>query len=307
MIDDYRTGKHEKAVNKDNAYYNYYQYLPHRSKTNYDIDDFDLYLRNVRNFKQSVYGRFVTNGDNKSVMYGTSEYYLNAEKLYGANALSIFSLARHESGNGRSSIAVNKNNLFGHNAIDGNAYNNATGYLDARRSIYEHGYGYINYGYARVADWRYNGSHFGNKNTGMNVQYASDVYWGEKAASYYYEFDKANGLLDKDYYQLVLSTSSNVNVRREPKTGSTSVYTIKKVGLPFILIEEVHGETVAGSDIWYKIQSDSNVNNSGSLISTSSSNWSSYNWTGYLYVHSSYFKKMLENKMKMENIMHQLM
>ena len=292
MIDDYRTGKHEKAVNKDNAYYNYYQYLPHRSKTNYDIDDFDAYLRNVRNFKQSVYGRFITSGDNKSVMYGTSEYYLNAEKLYGANALSIFSLARHESGNGRSDIAVNKNNLFGHNAIDGNAYNNATGYLDARRSIYEHGYGYINYGYARVADWRYNGSHFGNKNTGMNVAYASDVYWGEKAASYYFEFDKTNGMLDKDYYQLIVSTSSGVNVRKAPKTSSSSVYTVKKVGLPFILIEEVHGETVGGNDIWYKIQSDSNVTDSGSLISTSSSNWSSYNWRGYLYVHSSYFKKI---------------
>ena len=187
MIDDYRSGKHEKAVNKDKGYYNYYQYLPHRSKTNYDIDDFDSYLRNVLNFKGSLYGKMLTS--NNSVMYGTSEYYLYAEKLYGANALSIFSLGRHESANGRSTIAYNKNNIFGHNAVDGAAYSNATGYLDVRSSIYTHGYGYINYLYAKVGSSTYNGSHFGNKNTGMNVMYASDVFWGEKAASYYYSFD----------------------------------------------------------------------------------------------------------------------
>ena len=294
MIDDYRESKHERAVNKDNPYYNYYQYLPHRSKTNYDIEDFDAYIRNVLNFKGSLYGKFLTN--NYSIMYGTSEYYLNAEKLYGANALSIFSLARHESDNGRSSISYNKNNLFGHNAVDGSAYTSATGYLDARSSIYSHGYGYINYGYAKVSDWRYNGSHFGNKNTGMNVQYASDVYWGEKAASYYYSFDKENGFLDKDYYQLIISEYKNVNVRVEPKTSGKAVYTIKKVGIPFILVEEVHGETVSGSDIWYKIQSDSNVDNSGNLISTSKNNWAKYNWTGYLYVHSSFFKKINTGK-----------
>ena len=40
---------------------------------------------------------------------------------------------------------INKNNIFGHNAVDGSAYSSATGYLDIRSSIYTHGYGYINY------------------------------------------------------------------------------------------------------------------------------------------------------------------
>ena len=225
-------------------------------------------------------------------MYGTSEYYLFAEKMYGANALSIFSLGRHESGNGRSSIAYNKNNIFGHNAVDGSAYSSATGYLDVRSSIYTHGYGYISNGYAKVADSRYNGSHFGNKNTGMNVMYASDVYWGEKAASYYYAFDKENGLLDKDYYQLIISTHSEINVRTAPNTKSSIAYTIKKTNIPFIVLEEIHGETVGGSDIWYKVQSDSNISNDGKLIPGNSSNWPEYNWTGVVYVHSNYFKKI---------------
>lgn len=294
MLDDYREGKHERAVNKDNAYYNYYQFLPHRSKTNYDIDDIDSYIRNVLGYRGSLYGKTLT--DYNSVMYGTSEYYLFAEKMYGANALSIFSLGRHESANGRSSIAYNKNNIFGHNAVDGAAYSSATGYLDVRSSIYTHGYGYINYGYARVSDWRYNGSHFGNKNTGMNVQYASDVYWGEKAASYYFAFDKENGFMDRNYYQLIVSTSTNINVRTAPNTSSSSPYTIKKTNVPFILLEEVHGETVGGSDIWYKIQSDSNISNSGSLIGSNSSTWPEYNWDGVVYVHSNYFMKINDAK-----------
>ena len=294
LIDDTRSGKVEKSVNKDNAYYNYYQYLPHRSKTNYDIDDFDAYLRSVLGFKGSLYGKKLTN--NYSVMYGSSEYYLFAEKMYGANALSIFSLGRHESGNGRSYIAYNKNNIFGHNAVDGAAYSSATGYLDVRSSIYTHGYGYINYGYAKVSDWRYNGSHFGNKATGMNVQYASDVYWGEKAAGYYYEFDKSNGFMDRNFYQLIVTNTANVKVNVAPNTTSNSPYTIKKKNVPFIVLEEVEGETIGGSNIWYKVQSDSNISNSGSLIASNSSTWPEYNWNGVVYVHSSYFTKINDAK-----------
>lgn len=294
MIDDYKNNKHDNAVNKDNAYYNYYLYLPHRSKTNYDIDDLDNYIRNVLNFRGSLYGKFLTS--NNSVIYGTSEYFMYAEKLYGANALSVFSLSRNESANGRSSIAYNKNNIFGHNAVDGAAYTSASGYLDVRSSIYTHGYGYINYGYARVSDSRYNGSHFGNKNTGMNVMYASDVYWGEKAANFYYTFDKENGLLDYNYYQLIISNSSDVNVRSNPNTKSKIVYSVKKVGIPFILLEEVEGEMVNGNKIWYKIQSDSNIDSNATLISSNSNTWPEYNWNGALYVHSSYFTKINEGK-----------
>lgn len=294
MINDYRANTHNESINKDNAYYNYYLYLPHRSKTNYAIDDFDSYIRNVLNFKGSLYGKFLT--DNYSVIYGTAEYFMYAEKMYGANALSVFSLSRNESANGRSFISYNKNNIFGHNAVDGAAYSSATGYLDVRSSIYSHGYGYINYGYAKVSDSRYNGSHFGNKNTGMNVMYASDVYWGEKAASYYYSFDKANGMEDYNYYQLIVSNTTNINVRSAPSTSSSVVYQIKKSNTPFILIQEVEGTAVNGNNIWYKIQSDSNVTNAGVLIGSNSSTWPQYNWNGYVYVHSSYFNKINDAK-----------
>ena len=297
MIDDYKNNSHEKSVNKDNPYYNYYLYLPHRSKTNYDIDDLDSYIRNVLNFNGSIYGKKYVKG--YSTIYGTAEYYMYSEKMYGANALMVFSLSRNESGNGTSSIAINKNNIFGHNAVDGSAYSSATGYLDIRSSIYTHGYGYINYGYARMSDSRYNGSHFGNKNTGMNVMYASDIYWGEKAASYYYNFDKDNGLLDYNYYQLIISKYSDINIRTSPNTKGSVLYTTKKSNIPFILLEEVEGESVNGNTTWYKIQSDSNIDNNSKLIGSNSSTWPEYNWNGVLYVHSSYFDKI--NDAKVDN------
>ncbi len=290
MLDDYKANSHEKSVNKDNAYYNYYLFLPHRSKTNYDIDDLDAYIRNILNFKGSIYGKMYVN--NYSSLYGSSEYFMYSEKMYGTNALMAFSLSRNESANGTSSIAINKNNIFGHNAVDGAAYSSATGYLDIRSSIYTHGYGYVNYGYARVADSRYHGSHFGNKNTGMNVMYASDVFWGEKAASYYYSFDKDNGMLDYNYYQLIVSKYDDINVRTSPSMTSPVSYMIKQAGIPFIVLEEVEGASVDGNNIWYKIQSDSNIDNKGQLIGSNSSTWPQYNWSGALYVHSSFFEKI---------------
>ena len=290
MIKDYREGVHDRSANKDEPYYSYYQFLPHRSKTNYTVDDLDSYMRNVLNLKGSLYGKFLT--DNNSMLYGTSEYYMNSEKLYGANAISVFSLSRNESANGRSSIAYNKNNVFGHNAVDGAAYTSATGYLDVKSSIYSHGYGYINYGYARVSDWRYYGSHFGDKDTGMNVQYASDVYWGEKAADYYYAFDRDNGMLDYNYYQLIVANVEDINVRSGPSTSSKVLYTINKRGITYILLEEVEGTSINGNNIWYKIQSDSNITNNYEFIPSNKDTWPEYNWDGAVYVHSSYFSKI---------------
>ena len=293
MLTDYKNGNFDNSVNKDNPYYNYYLYLPHRTRTNYTIDDLDIYLRNVKGFIGTTYGRQYISKSKYSALYGTSEYYMKAEELYGANAISVFGLSVNESGNGRSDLAVKKNNVFGHSAYDGTAYESGTGYMDIRSSIYSHSYSYINYGYSEVSDSRYYGGHFGNKLTGMNVKYASDIYWGDKAASYYYDFDQDNGMLDYNYYQLVISTGSKINARSGPNTGSKAVYSIPYEGIPFVLIEEVEGQEINGSTIWYKLQSDTSITNTGSVIK-SNSNMPQYNWEGYVYVHSSYFKKINE-------------
>ena len=295
MLSDYKNDSYENSVNKDKPYYNYYLYLPHRTRTNYTIDDMDIYLRNVKGFNGSVFGKQLFSGYSKySALYGTSEYYMKAEELYGANAISVFGLSMNESGNGRSKIAIEKNNVFGHSAYDGMAYDKATGYMDIRSSIYSHAYSYINYGYSEVSDDRYYGGHFGNKLTGMNVKYASDVYWGEKAVGYYYEFDKDNGMLDYNYYQLIISKGTKIYTRTEPNTSSKSPYMIPYKGIPFVLIEEVEGQEINGSKIWYKIQSDSNITNTGTVVGSNSTTMPQYNWEGYVYVHSSFFEKINE-------------
>jgi len=50
---------------------------------------------------------------------------LDIEELYGINAYFTIAVMKLESGHGKSKIARDKNNLFGLNAIDGDAYNKA--------------------------------------------------------------------------------------------------------------------------------------------------------------------------------------
>ena len=103
-------------------------------------------------------------------------------------------------------------------------------------------------------------------------------------------------MLDYNYYQLIISNTKDINARIEPNTSSKRVFSIKKTNLPFVLIEEVEGESVKGNNIWYKIQADSNITNNGDLISSNSETWPKYNWDGYVYVHSSYFTKINDAK-----------
>lgn len=292
LITDYKSGNYNHSVNKNNPYYNYYMYLPHRGKTNYSSDDIDAYLKNTRGLIGTIYGKMYV--DKYSNMFGTGIYFKSAENLYGANAILMMSLATNESAIGQSKIAREKNNLFGHNATDGNAYNNATGYLNAYQSIIYHANSWINCGYAKPTDWRYHGSNMGNKSIGMNVMYASDPYWGEKAANYYYQFDKQNGFLDYNYYQLGITDANGtntLNVRKDSNTYSSPLYTVDPKNTIVIILGEEKGQVVNGSDVWYKVVSDANLNNlRNSIMGCSTTNY--YNWNSYAYIHSSYVKKI---------------
>ena len=131
----------------------------------------------------------------------------------------------------------------------------------------------------------------GNKSSGMNIKYASDPYWGEKAANYYYLFDKDNGFLDYNYYQLGITTNYGFNVRSEPNQTSSIPFTIKSLNVPVIILEEVKGTYYNGSDIWYKVVSDMNLNGTRtSGVSCSYANY--YNYNSYVYIHSSFIKKI---------------
>ncbi|MBQ8892095.1 MAG: DUF5011 domain-containing protein [Bacilli bacterium] len=289
LITDYKNGNYNNSSNKDNPYYNYYMYLPHRGRSNYTADDIDAYLKNTKNLIGTIYGRqYVSRYSN---MWASGIFFKSSETLYGGNAILMMSLATNESALGQSRIAIDKNNLFGHAAYDSSAYDSATGYLNPYQSILGHAKSYINCGYANPNDSRYRGSNMGDKSSGMNIMYASDPYWGEKAANYYYLFDKDNGFLDYNYYQLGITNIDSVNVRSEPNLTSSIPFNLKYKNVPVIILGEVNGTNVNGSTKWYKIVSDANLTvDRTSIQSCSYTNY--YNYNSYVYVHSSFINKI---------------
>ena len=155
LITDYKNGNYNNSINKDNPYYNYYMYLPHRARSNYTADDIDAYLKNTKNLIGTIYGKQLVS--RYSNMYQTGIFFKSSETLYGGNAILMMTLAINESALGQSRIAIDKNNLFGHAAYDSSAYSSATGYLNPYESIIGHAKSYINCGYANPKDSRYYG------------------------------------------------------------------------------------------------------------------------------------------------------
>jgi beta-N-acetylglucosaminidase len=70
---------------------------------------------------------------------GIEQAVLDIEESWGVNAFFTIAVAKHESGNGYSRLAKNKNNLFGINAVDGNAYRSATHFVSKSQCVYRFG------------------------------------------------------------------------------------------------------------------------------------------------------------------------
>ena len=112
-----------------------------------------------------------------SLLENKGATFKEAEEHYHINALYLLAHSALESDWGRSNIAKDKNNFFGITAYDTTPYLSAKtfddvdkGILGATKWIKEN---YIDRGRTFL----------GNKASGMNVEYASDPYWGEKIAS----------------------------------------------------------------------------------------------------------------------------
>lgn len=196
LISDAKANNHNNAVNANSPYYNYYQYLPGRSKTSYTAQEINKYIE-----KNTVSG---------SVLRNSGQHFINAQNNYGVNALMSVGIAMNESDKGTSSMAKTKNNIFGANAKDGYPQGS-----DRFKSIEEcisrvSNYSFSN-GFFNPKSWKYNGSALGNKNMGTNIRYASDPYWAEKAISNMYQMDKflggSSGLKDYNRYLLGIYTN----------------------------------------------------------------------------------------------------
>ncbi|WP_416325037.1 dockerin type I domain-containing protein [[Eubacterium] hominis] len=262
MIEDYKVDQYQRSVNKDNPFYNYYQFLSHRTKTTFTADDFNKRVNAI-----------LDGGTSK--MSNTGAYFIQNQDDYASNASLMFGVAANESAWGQSSIAKNKNNLFGHGAVDSNPYYGATGYESVSDSIKYHAEFYIDKGYTDPADWRYFGAHLGDKSSGMNVKYASDPYWGEKAAAQSYYLEMQSGKQDSSKYSTGVYTGDDaINIRKEPNTSSTILYntgngngsSARVDNYPFVILGEVQGTSVNGNSTWYKVQLDTGLVNDRSSM-----------------------------------------
>lgn len=272
MIQDYKAGTHANAINKDQPYYNYYQYLSHRTVTNYTPENIKQYFSNYTK-KPSSFPAL----EGESMLYGEEANFIQYQNEFGANAIMMLAVAVNESGYGQSSIAINTNNLFGHSAFDSSPGASANRYYSVAQSIWAHAKIYISEGLLDPCDGvsvngngasdrchmgRYFGANTGNKASGMNVKYASDPYWGEKAAQYYYFFDKNFGFQDYGKYTIGIK-ENNVNypIKQSPNNASSTLYTTgNSNNYPVLILGTVSGENINGNNTWYKIQTDPTLN-----------------------------------------------
>ena len=241
MISDYQNGGYGNAVNAGTPYYNYYQYLSMHTKAPFTPEQYNSYI--AANKKESV-------------MLTTGNAFASAQNTYTINALLMFGVAINESGWGTSSIAKEKNNLFGLNAVDSSPGASANTFKSVEHCINEFAYEWVHKDYLNGGDFRYRGPHLGDKHSGMNVKYASDPYWGEKAAARGYYFD--TNKIDYGRYTIGIASSGKISCYKEADVASTVIYTTDSsdgtniYDYPVVILDSIQS-----NGVWfYKIVSD---------------------------------------------------
>lgn len=268
MVTDYRKDQRSQSVNPQEPYYNYFQYLPMRSQSSYTGMEVNKMLDGT--LKEG------------SKMKDTGELFVNNQNTYGVNALLMTGIAANESNWGKSSISQKKNNLFGLNATDKAPGANANQYESVAACIEDFANGWMSKGYLYPKDYRYNGGFLGNKASGLNVKYASDPYWGEKAANIVWRLDHAMGEKDAGKYtlavkEIVPKEHISVNVRKEPSASSTLLYKTGKAANYVVLVRNQEAK-----DGFYEIQSDGVLDEKREGVVKSSGNYSFEQMYGYM-------------------------
>ncbi len=162
-------------TNQVGTYYNYYQFMPLRQKSDISASSYNSFLQ--------------ANGiGSESKLWNQGQTFVDAQNKYGVNALLLFAEAVNESGWGKSTYALDRNNLFGVSAYDDDP-NQARYFNSVEEAIYYQASVLLRE-YCDTEDYRFFGSHFGNKGSGISVKYASDPYYGYVISSLAYRFDK---------------------------------------------------------------------------------------------------------------------
>ncbi|HDR3889380.1 TPA: S-layer homology domain-containing protein [Bacillus cereus] len=217
------------------TFYQYFNYLSLRSKTEYTAEQLDSYIKSVKP---------------DSPLIGLGKKFKEVESKYNVNALFLYSLAVHESYYGTSALAKDKNNLFGLKATDDSPYGNGESFNSKEDCIEHAAKVYMSEGYLNPGHWRYTATYTGDKAGGLNMKYASDANWGKKVAGHMYRFDSYLGKKEYNKYKLARVTN-DVEVKKDPHRSNERLY-----GLTTNKVVTVTGEETINGQAWVKIISD---------------------------------------------------
>ena len=244
MIEDYRNDVYDNAIN-DKAYYNYFEYLPYRSLTNYGQSELENYFYNTLGINGRLIHYTDLNNDNaadevnRSQLYkNINEFFIN-QNIYGTNAMMLLSSSIIESSYGKSLNSYIKNNLFLNAAYESDYEKENDRYDNVANSIYSQAKYFISRLYSNYKKSNYYGTYFGNKLGGINIEHNLDHYYGEKAASQYFKLD--NTLGSKDYNSLALAIVKNkesFTIYNE-ESLETKIVSLENVNeLSFVILDE---------------------------------------------------------------------
>ena len=221
-------------------------------------------------------------------MYNKGAAFVNNQNSYGVNALLMTGVGALESAWGTSSIAKQKNNLFGLNAVDTSPGQSANTFSSVDVCIKDFAETYMSKQYLRAGWAYYHGGFLGDKASGINVSYASDPYWGEKIAALAWKMDSEGGKKDQNKYSIgikdtVSTAHTTLNVRKEASTSATSLYnTGTSSNYAFLILGE--------SGDFYKVQSDPVLKADRGGIESTSGKYNSSSM--YAYASKQYIKKI---------------
>ncbi|PWJ48355.1 glucosaminidase domain-containing protein [Faecalicatena contorta] len=269
MLADYRNNTRSRSINAQSPYYNYYQYLPFRSTTGYTATQLSSKINAKTN--------------NSSKIWNLGNSLITNQNTYGINALLAAGIAANESAWGRSDIAQAKNNIFGLNAVDNSPGTSSDTYSTVDACVKNFAEGWMSKRYLNPNNENYYGGFLGNKASGVNVKYASDPYWGEKAAAIAWGLDSEG----KDRYKYTLGVKDvisgtgyiNLNVRKESNASSAQLFTAgPQTDHSFLILGQ--------SSEFYKVQSDPVLNSGRTGIDGSTGRYDFSKM--YAYVSSNY-------------------
>ena len=203
MIDDYREEKRENALNQE-AYYCYFQYLPHRSLSNYTSAEMRDYLSDTLGLSKRLIHYIDLNGDaaadevDRSQLCNETDEFFAMQYMYGCNALMLAASAINESAYGKSYNSFISNNLYTAAAYENDEERENGRFDSVSDSIYSHAKYFISGRFSNHYRSDYTGTFFGNKISGINVNYSPDPYYGERSAAACFLLDERLGAKDLD-------------------------------------------------------------------------------------------------------------